>query len=227
MPTLTSKTLSSKRKFKQFIIEEAKFLNFDFVAITKPEAISYAAPRLEQAIRLGHHGELHWMEETLERRKDPLTLWPQTRSIIMLALNYGPDEDPMWAVQNKDLGAISVYARHRDYHDLIKGRLKQLASRLVARARASGEPEAQVKVFVDTAPVMEKPLAQAAGLGWQGKHTNLVSRKLGSWFFLGSIFTNIALEADAPARDKCGSCSACLQASPLLTNWMLGAAFLI
>jgi len=206
--------ISNTKKFKQFIIDEAKFLNFDFVGITKPEAIRHAAPRLEAAIKAGYHGSLGWMEETLERRKNPLTLWPQTRSIIMLALNYGPDENPLLALERKNRGAISVYARHRDYHELIKGRLKHLASRLVARARRLGNDEMEVKVFVDTAPVMEKPLAEAAGLGWQGKHTNLVSRDLGSWFFLGSIYTNIELEPDRPAKTSCGSCSACLQICP-------------
>jgi len=210
MPILISET----RKLKQFIIEEAKSQGFDLVGITAPESVKQAAPRLENAISRGYHGSLVWMEETLERRKDPLSLWSQTRSIIMLALNYGPDENPLLATQYKNHAAISAYARHRDYHELIKGRLKQLASRFVARARQMGNNETKVKVFVDTAPVMEKPLAASAGLGWQGKHTNLVNRELGNWVFLGSIFTNLALEPDTPTRPSCGSCTNCLQACP-------------
>jgi len=201
-------------KLKKFIAEEAKFQGFDLVGITVPATIKDAAPKLEAAINHGYHGTLVWMEETLERRKNPANLWPQTRSVIMLALNYGPDEDPSRVLARKDCAAISVYARHRDYHDLVKGRLKQLAGRLVHRASQMGIKDVEVKVFVDTAPVMEKPLAAAAGIGWQGKHSNLVSRQWGSWLFLGSIFTNIALEPDTAARASCGSCNACLQACP-------------
>lgn len=149
-----------------------------------------------------------WMAETAERRADPRVLWPDVRSIVMLGLNYGPDADPRGLQARKDRGAISVYARNRDYHDIIKGKLKLLAGRLAARTGA------EVKVFVDTAPVMEKPLAEAAGLGWQGKHTNLVSREFGSWLFLGAIFTALELPLDAPERDHCGSCRACLDACP-------------
>ena len=151
-----------------------------------------------------------WLAETFERRVDPLALWPNARSVVMLAMNYGPRSDPLTATRQPDVGAISVYARHRDYHDVIKGRLKSLAGWLVANA---GQP-AEVKVFVDTAPVMEKPLAAAAGIGWAGKHTNLVSREFGSWLFLGSIFTDLDLPPDAPERDHCGSCQACLTACP-------------
>ncbi len=149
------------------------------------------------------------MAQTLARRADPRILWPQARSIVMLAVNYGPDVDPREGLGQRSNGVISVYARNRDYHDLIKGRLKTLASWLLAQA-GSGD----VKVFVDTAPVMEKPLAAAAGLGWQGKHTNLVSREFGSWLFLGAIFTTLDLPADEPERDHCGSCRACLDACP-------------
>ena len=151
---------------------------------------------------------MDWMAETAARRGDPRALWPDVRSVIMLAVNYGPEGDPLATVARPEAGNISVYARHRDYHDVIKGRLKTLAGWLVARAGGD------VKVFVDTAPVMEKPLAMAAGLGWQGKHTNLVSRDFGSWLFLGSIFTTLELEPDAPAVDHCGSCRACLDACP-------------
>lgn len=149
-----------------------------------------------------------WMEETLERRGDPRVLWPEVRSVLMLAMNYGPDGDPLAYLETPECAGISVYARNRDYHDIIKGKLKELASFLVSRAGGD------VKVFVDTAPVMEKPLAAAAGLGWQGKHTNLVSRKLGSWFFLGSIFTTLNLPRDSTEQDHCGSCRACLESCP-------------
>ena len=149
-----------------------------------------------------------WMEETLTRRGDPRVLWPDARSILMLAMNYGPESDPLAHLETPDRAGISVYARNRDYHDIIKGKLKELASFLVSRAGGD------VKVFVDTAPVMEKPLAAAAGLGWQGKHTNLVSRQLGSWFFLGSIFTTLELPPSAAERDHCGSCRACLESCP-------------
>ncbi len=149
-----------------------------------------------------------WMEETEARRSTPKTLWGDVRSIVMFGLNYGPDEDPRPILQKPDKAAISVYARNRDYHDVIKGRLKEIATRFAARA---GE---DVKVFVDTAPVMEKPLAAAAGLGWQGKHTNLVSRTHGSWLFLGSMFTTAELCPDEPEKDHCGSCRACLDACP-------------
>jgi len=149
-----------------------------------------------------------WMEETRERRAAPRNLWSDVRSVVMFGVNYGPEEDPRPLLSRPDRAAISVYARHRDYHDLIKGRLKDVATRFAARA---GE---DVKVFVDTAPVMEKPLAAAAGLGWQGKHTNLVSKDFGSWLFLGSLFTTAELDFDAPERDHCGSCRACLDACP-------------
>jgi len=149
-----------------------------------------------------------WMRDTLARRGDPRALWPDVRSIVMLAMNYGPAGDPLAILDQRDCAAISVYARNRDYHDIIKGRLKEIAGKLAARSGA------EVKVFVDTAPVMEKPLAEAAGLGWQGKHTNLVSRQLGSWFFLGSIFTAAELAPDTPEADHCGSCRACLEACP-------------
>ena len=152
-----------------------------------------------------------WMAETFARRVDPKTLWPNARTVVMLALNYGPAVDPLAALERKDRGAISVYARNRDYHGVVKGKLKTLAAWLVAAVR----PQAvEVKVFVDTAPVMEKPLAAASGLGWQGKHTNLVSREFGSWLFLGAIFTDLELPADEGERDHCGICRACLDACP-------------
>jgi epoxyqueuosine reductase len=152
-----------------------------------------------------------WMAETFERRADPRKLMPDARSVVMLGLNYGPSADPLAALERRDTGAISVYARHRDYHDVIKGKLKELATFLVTAAR----PErADVKVFVDTAPLLEKPLAARAGLGWQGKHTNLVSREFGSWLFLGAILTDLDLPPDPPESDHCGQCRACLDACP-------------
>ncbi len=149
-----------------------------------------------------------WMAETEARRGDPRMIWPDVRAVVMLGLNYGPETDPRAILAKADRGAISVYAQNRDYHDVIKGKLKLLAGRLAARSGA------EVKVFVDTAPLMEKPLAAAAGIGWQGKHTNLVSRKFGSWLFLGAILTALPLKPDEPERDHCGSCRACLDACP-------------
>ena len=178
--------------------------------VTTPEA---AGPdglreRLQAWLAAGHHGSMDWMADTAERRADPRALWPEVRSIVMLGLNYGPDVDPLAALARPDRGAISVYARARDYHDVLKGKLKELAGFLAARGGAD------VKVFVDTAPVMEKPLAQAAGLGWQGKHSVLVSRDLGNWLFLGAIFTTADLPPDSPERDRCGSCRRCLDVCP-------------
>jgi epoxyqueuosine reductase len=152
---------------------------------------------------------MDWMATTAERRAAPQALWPQARSVVALGVNYGPAEDPLAALREPQLAAISAYARRRDYHETIKGRLKQLAGFLLARAGGG-----DAKVFVDTAPVMEKPLAEAAGLGWQGKHTNLVSRRFGSWLFLGSIFTTLELAPDAPESDHCGSCRKCLDICP-------------
>jgi epoxyqueuosine reductase len=154
------------------------------------------------------------MAANAPRRANPRELWPDVRSVIMLGMNYGPDVDPLAILGEKAAGNISVYARHRDYHDLIKGRLKQLASWLASEAKRGGAANPDVKVFVDTAPVMEKPLAAAAGIGWQGKHSNLVSRELGSWLFLGAIFTTLDLSPDEAEQDHCGSCSACLDICP-------------
>ena len=151
---------------------------------------------------------MEWIKETEDRRRSPLALWPEARSAIVLAQNYTPGMDPMQRLEDKQSGVISVYALNRDYHDIVKGRLKTIAQWL---ANGTGS---EVKVFVDTAPLMEKPLAQSAGLGWQGKHTNLVSRDLGSWFFIGTILTTAELEADAPETDHCGSCRACLDICP-------------
>ncbi len=187
---------------------EARRAGFDAVAVTSPDAIPLAPARLAEFVADGFHGSMDWIAETLERRGEPTALWPQVRSIVVLAMNYGPDHDPRDLLAKRDRGAISVYARNRDYHEVMKGRLKEIAGKIVARAGGD------VKVFVDTAPVMEKPLAEAAGLGWQGKHTNLVSREHGSWLFLGTIFTTAELAPDRAEIDHCGSCRACLDACP-------------
>jgi len=206
MPILTSEQI--QKKLKAFLFNEARTEGFDLIGITRPDAIPVAGQRLKQALQAGYHGTMDWMEKTAERRSNPGMLWPEARSVVMLAMNYGPDSDPRGLQTLHNGGAISVYARHRDYHDLVKGRLKQIAARFAAR---TGE---DIKVFVDTAPVMEKPLAAAAGLGWQGKHTNLVSRSFGSWLFLGSIFTTAELPFDKAETDHCGSCRACLDSCP-------------
>jgi len=197
-----------RETLRQMIGREAKRAGFSAVAITTPDSIPLAPQRLKQFVDDGFHGSMGWIEETLERRSSPSTLWPEVRSVIVLAMNYGPDQDPRAVLGKPDRAAISVYAQNRDYHDVIKGKLKEIAGRIVARAGGD------VKVFVDTAPVMEKPLAEAAGIGWQGKHSNLVSREFGSWLFLGSIFTTAEIEPDAAEVDHCGSCRACLDACP-------------
>ncbi|WP_430252008.1 tRNA epoxyqueuosine(34) reductase QueG [Neorhizobium sp. DAR64860/K0K1] len=197
-----------RQKLTAFIREEAAAQGFDLCRITRPDSIPKAPERLTTFLSDEHHGTMDWMAETRERRGDPRALWSEVRSIVMFAMNYGPDEDPRGILEKPDKAAISVYARNRDYHDVIKGRLKEIATRFAARA---GE---DVKVFVDTAPVMEKPLGEAAGIGWQGKHTNLVSRTHGSWLFLGSLFTTADLAFDEAERDYCGSCRACLDACP-------------
>ncbi|MCX5520648.1 tRNA epoxyqueuosine(34) reductase QueG [Kaistia defluvii] len=193
---------------KARLIADARAEGFSVVRVTGPDAIPLAPERLHAFLSDGHHGSMAWMEETAARRADPKILWPDVRSVIMLGLNYGPEDDPRALLEARERGNISVYARNRDYHDIIKGKLKQVAGRLASRTGA------EVKVFVDTAPVMEKPLGEAAGLGWQGKHTNLVSREFGSWLFLGSIFTALELPVDPPETDHCGKCRACLDACP-------------
>ena len=179
-----------------------------------PDAIPEAPERLAAWLDEGAHGDMDWMAANASRRADPRVLWPGVRSVAVLGMNYGPNADPLATLSDKAAGNVSVYARNRDYHDLIKGKLKQLASWLVAEARRGMVADADVKVFVDTAPVMEKPLAAAAGVGWQGKHTNLVSREFGSWLFLGAIFTTLELPPDPPEPDHCGTCSACLDICP-------------
>ena len=169
---------------------------------------SLAGERLQGFVRQGRHASMDWMEATLARRAHPQALWPEARSAVVLGLNYGPETDPLVTLGQPDRATISVYARNRDYHDVIKGRLKELAGLL---ARDTG---ADVKVFVDTAPLMEKPLAALAGLGWQGKHTNLLSRDWGNWLFLGTILSAAELTPTPPEEDHCGSCRACLDACP-------------
>ena len=190
------------------MIARAGAEGFDAVGVTHPDAITQAAPHLHKWIAEQRHGDMAWMETHALRREHPRALWNGAQSVVMFGLNYGPDQDPREILAQRMRGAISVYAQGDDYHELIKGKLKRLGQWL---AHKTGE---ELKVFVDTAPLMEKPLAQAAGLGWQGKHTNLVSRAHGSWFFLGALLTTVTLPFDNAESDHCGSCRACLDACP-------------
>jgi epoxyqueuosine reductase len=190
------------------IIDRARRLGFDVVGFASAADPWPAGDRLRAFVAEGFHGQMGWMEETLERRAHPAGMWPEARTAVMLGMNYGPDTDPLEALKDRSRAAISVYAQGDDYHPLIKGKLKNLAGWM--KAKFGGE----VKVFVDTAPLMEKPLAQRAGLGWQGKHTNLVSREFGSWLFLGVILTTADLPVDPAETDHCGQCRACLDACP-------------
>lgn len=189
---------------------QARAEGFVATGICRPDAIPQAPEALQAFVEGGYHGEMAWMAERMAWRGNPAELWPEARSVIMLAESYTPPGDPRVVLGQSDRAAVSVYAQGKDYHDLVKKRLKRLGRWLI---EAAG-PETQIKVFVDTAPVMEKPLAQAAGLGWQGKHTNLLSRQFGNWVFLGSIFTTVELEPDAPEVSHCGRCTACLVACP-------------
>jgi epoxyqueuosine reductase len=200
--------LTDPAAIKAALIERAQSHGFSIAGITKPDAVPEAKARLERFLADGAHGDMIWLETTAARRVSPDALWPEVRSIVMLGMNYGPDEDPLAVLKQKDRGTISVYARGEDYHELIKSRLKALARWLIETAGGD------VKVFVDTAAVMEKPLAASAGLGWQGKHTNLVSREFGSWLFLGSIFTTLDLPKDEAEPNHCGNCHACLDICP-------------
>ena len=181
---------------------------FDIVRFARAEALENAASNLQSFLGQGRHGTMDWMARNAERRADPQTLWPEAKSIVVLGANYGPDFDPLDTLSRKSTGAISAYAQGADYHDVLKKKLKRLASYVAETFKVD------VKVFIDTAPVLEKPLAQAAGLGWQGKHTNLVSREFGSWLFLGSIFTTLDIEPDQAESDHCGQCHACLDICP-------------
>ena len=193
---------------KEQLVARALEEGFVKVGICRPDAVPEAAGRLRAFLDAGRHGQMGWMAEREEWRGSAATLWPEARSVVMLAEAYTPEGDPMAGLKERDRGVVSVYAQGKDYHDLVKRRLKRLGRWMVDVAGC------EIKVFVDTAPVMEKPLAQAAGLGWQGKHTNLLGRDLGNWVFLGAIFTTLELEPDAPEVSHCGSCTACLDICP-------------
>ena len=195
---------------KQTLTTEAKAIGFAKIGVCRPTDIAEAGARLHAFVAAGHHGQMEWLADRIEWRSDPSALWPEAKSVIMLADLYTPNHDPLAILQEKSRAAISVYAQNKDYHDVVKQRLKRLGRWLLEQV---GEDH-QIKVFVDTAPVMEKPLAQAAGLGWQGKHTNLLARDLGNFFFLGAIFTTVPLEPDSPEVSHCGSCTACLDICP-------------
>ena len=202
MPTSTSD------RPKDLIRQRAARYGFDAVGFASVDRPWPAGARLEAFVQEGRHGTMDWMAQTLERRSHPRGMWPDARSAIVFGLNYGPDHDPREVLAHRDRAAISVYAQGDDYHQLIKGRLKEFGGWMSAKLHC------KVKVFVDTAPLMEKPLAEAAGIGWQGKHTNLVSLHHGSWLFLGAVLTTLELEPDAPTGEHCGSCRACLDVCP-------------
>jgi epoxyqueuosine reductase len=193
---------------KERLAARARAEGFAGMGVCAPDAVPEGAARLAAFLAAGHHGQMGWMENRAEWRGSAAALWPEARSVVMLAEVYTPEADPLAVLEMRDRGAVSVYAQGKDYHDLVKRRLKRLGGWFV------GATGAEIKVFVDTAPVMEKPLAQAAGLGWQGKHTNLLSRDLGNWFFLGAIFTTLDLPKDVAEVSHCGSCRACLDICP-------------
>ena len=193
---------------KQAIIDQARAEGFSLCRFTHPDSTPHVPNKLSDFIDAGYHGQMSWMAERQTWRANPRALWPDAQTIIMLGESYAPEHDPKDILKHPEKGAISVYAQNKDYHDLVKKRLKRLARWLIAHS--GGE----VKVFVDTAPVSEKPLGQAAGLGWQGKHTNLVSRDLGNWVFIGSVFTTLPIEPDEAEVDHCGSCRSCITACP-------------
>lgn len=193
---------------KERIRAKAKEEGFDAIGFAQAKMGLREKARLEAFVSLGQHGDMTWMAEHLERRKDPRSLWPDVRSVIAVAINYGPENSPLNDLRAFDRANISVYARNKDYHNIIKKRLKKLGRWL------GKEFNCDLKVFVDTAPILEKPLGQAAGIGWQGKHSNLVNQKFGSWLFLGEIFTTLNLEPDASEVDHCGSCKKCLDICP-------------
>jgi epoxyqueuosine reductase len=193
---------------KARLIERALEEGFVMARVCRPDAVPEVPDRLAAFVEAGYHGQMGWMADRMHWRGNPAALWPEAKSVLILAESYAPDHDPRDVLSMPDRGAISVYAQHKDYHDVVKKRLKRLARWLIEEA--GGE----LKVFVDTAPVPEKALGAAAGLGWQGKHTNLVSRDWGNWAFLGSVFTTLDLEPDAPEVDHCGSCSSCLDGCP-------------
>ena len=196
------------RLLKENIAREAKALGFDAVHFASADAVGGAGEALDAFVAEGRQGDMAWLATSAERRKSPRALWPEANSVILLGLNYGRPGDPLAVLEQKSRGAISIYAQGADYHDVLKAKLTPLAARVAELTQGA------VKIFVDTAPVMEKPLAARAGLGWQGKHTNLVSREFGSWLFIGSIFTTAAIEPDAPEEDHCGACRRCLDICP-------------
>ena len=196
---------------KERLLTEASEVGFIDCRVCRPDAVPEVPDRLQAFVASGYHGQMTWMEDRMHWRGNPAALWPEARSVILLAESYSPSHDPLAVLEKPELGAISVYAQGRDYHDVVKKRLNRLARWFMAEAAAL---DPQVKVFVDTAPVPEKALGQASGLGWQGKHTNLVSRTWGNWAFIGSIFTTIDLAPDAAEIDHCGSCRACLDICP-------------
>ena len=209
LPTVPLSGVPMSETLKNQVLAEARAAGFDVARVTNPAVIDpRTGERLANFLQEGWHGDMEWMATTAERRRHPVSMWPETRSIIMLGMSYAPSGDPLAALSQPDRGAISCYAQCKDYHDVVRTGLKRVAGRL---ARVSG---ADVKIFVDTAPLMEKPLGEAAGLGWQGKHTNLVSREYGSWLFLGAILTAAELEPDEPEQDHCGTCSRCLDVCP-------------
>ncbi|MEP0563620.1 MAG: tRNA epoxyqueuosine(34) reductase QueG [Paracoccaceae bacterium] len=200
--------MSDPHELKAALVAEASEAGFAVARVCRPSAIPDVPARLEAFLKAEYHGQMGWLAERAHWRSDPSALWPEARSVIMLAEPYTPDHDPLEDLKRSDHGTVSVYARGRDYHDVCKKRLKRVARWLVAKAAC------EVKVFVDTAPVAEKPLGQAAGVGWQGKHTNLLSRDLGNWFFLGAIFTTAELPIDNAEVEHCGSCRKCLDICP-------------
>ncbi|GAW35393.1 epoxyqueuosine reductase [Roseovarius sp. A-2] len=197
-----------KDQLKQRLMAQARAEGFDACRLCRPWDVGHVPERLAAFLERGYHGQMGWLEARAHWRGAPQLLWPEARTVIVLGESYTPEEDPLAGLARRECGNVSVYARNRDYHDTVKKRLKRLARWLIA------EGGGEVKVFVDTAPVPEKPLGEAAGLGWQGKHTNLVSRDLGSWFFIGSVFTTLDLETDTAEVDHCGSCRACLDICP-------------
>ncbi len=203
MPSSTS-SADARETIRAFALSEG----FDVARFAKAASPSQAAKRLHDYLKDGRHGDMAWMEANAERRGDPVALWPDAKSVLVVGLNYGPVRDPLAVLNEPERGAISVYAQGDDYHEVMKKKLRRVA------AFVADKFGADVKLFVDTAPVMEKPIAEAAGLGWQGKHTNLVSREFGSWLFLGSVFTTLDLEPDARDDDHCGQCRRCLDVCP-------------
>ncbi len=204
-----SVTIDTSETLELRIADEARALGFAACGFASAGEDAVRAERLEQWLGEGHHASMEWMEARAHHRRSPQGLWPAARSVIALGMSYAPGRDPLELEAQRSRARISVYAQGKDYHDVVKKRLKALARWLVA-----DQPQAEVKVFVDTAPVMEKPLGEAAGIGWQGKHTNLVSPEHGSWLFLGAIYTTLELAPAQPHRDQCGSCRACLDACP-------------